>query len=132
MVKEMSKLSVTEVDKLVGERIQQRRKELQLTAAVLSEKVGLSQQQLSRYERGTNKINLSHLVNIASCLSSPIGWFFVECKPDIPNLVADESKAYAPVTDQDLKARLEQHWDLLTSDQRRGLIVLLDSFKNNP
>jgi transcriptional regulator with XRE-family HTH domain len=45
---------------------------LALTAAELSEQLDISQQQLSRYERGTNKINVSHLVNIAVLLGAPI------------------------------------------------------------
>lgn len=72
----MSKLSVTEVDRLIGKRIQQRRKELGLTASILSEQIGIAQQQLSRYERGDNKINVSHLVEIAVALDTEIGWFF--------------------------------------------------------
>ncbi|MDD6909914.1 helix-turn-helix domain-containing protein, partial [Actinobacillus minor] len=47
----MSKLSVTDVDRFIGKRIQQRRKELGLTASALSEQIGIAQQQLSRYER---------------------------------------------------------------------------------
>ena len=67
----MSKLSVTDVDRFIGKRIQQRRKELGLTASSLSEQIGIAQQQLSRYERGDNKINISHLVEIAAALDTP-------------------------------------------------------------
>ena len=66
----MSKLSVTETDRLIGKRIQQKRKELGLSASVLSEQIGIAQQQLSRYERGENKINVAHLsteIGRASC-----------------------------------------------------------------
>ncbi|MDY4280589.1 MAG: helix-turn-helix transcriptional regulator, partial [[Pasteurella] mairii] len=70
----MSKLSVTDVDRFIGKRIQQRRKELGLTASALSEQIGIAQQQLSRYERGDNKINVSHLVEIATALDTSIGW----------------------------------------------------------
>jgi transcriptional regulator with XRE-family HTH domain len=54
----MPKITVSDADKHVGRRIQIRRRELGLTALVLSERVGMSQQQLSRYERGQNKISL--------------------------------------------------------------------------
>ncbi|HDX8593474.1 TPA: helix-turn-helix transcriptional regulator, partial [Aeromonas dhakensis] len=53
----MSKLTSTEVDALLGKRIQQRRKELGVSAAQLAEALGFSQQQLSRYERGLNRVS---------------------------------------------------------------------------
>ena len=68
----MSKLSVTEIDRLIGKRIQQKRKELRLSASELSEQIGIAQQQLSRYERGENKINVAHLVEIASKLAGSL------------------------------------------------------------
>lgn len=58
---------------------QKRRKELGYTAEKLSEHVNLTQPQLSRYERGTNKINVAHLVAIATFLKTPISYFFADC-----------------------------------------------------
>lgn len=66
----MAKFTSTEVDKLIGKKIQQKRKELGYTAEKLSEYVDISQPQLSRYERGTNKINVAHLVAIAIFLKN--------------------------------------------------------------
>ncbi|OTA17461.1 Repressor of flagellae, MrxJ [Xenorhabdus vietnamensis] len=68
------------VNLLVGQRIQTKRKELGITATALAKQIGISQQQLSRYERGTNRINLAHLVVIAKILDTPIDWFFEDCK----------------------------------------------------
>ncbi|AYA41118.1 helix-turn-helix transcriptional regulator [Xenorhabdus nematophila] len=64
---------------LVGQRIQTKRKELSITATALAKQIGISQQQLSRYERGTNRINLDHLVVIADILETPIDRFFLDC-----------------------------------------------------
>lgn len=75
----MAKFTPTDIDRLVGKRIQQKRKELGLTAEKLSECVNISQPQFSRYERGTNKINLFHLVEIAIFLKTPISYFFIDC-----------------------------------------------------
>ncbi|MFT2111499.1 helix-turn-helix domain-containing protein [Marinomonas sp. 2405UD68-3] len=124
----MSKLSVTEIDVSIGLRIQLRRKELQLTAAYLSEKIGISQQQLSRYERGMNKINVSHLFAISVCLETPISWFFLECEINTANKVSNTVAPYVTVQDADLQVRLHQVWTTLSRDQQRKLISLLDSF----
>lgn len=75
----MAQLLATNIDKLIGQRIQQKRRELGYTAEKLSECVNISQPQLSRYERGNNKINLAHLVAIAAFLKTPISYFFSDC-----------------------------------------------------
>lgn len=125
----MSKLAVTDVDKSIGKKIQIRRKELKLTASDLSEKIGISQQQLSRYERGSNKINVTHLVNIAHVTETPIGWFFADCKPDIPShLLKESSPKYVGVSNSDLTQRMHQIWSELTPEQQRSVINLLDQF----
>lgn len=124
----MSKLSVTEIDVSIGQRIQLRRKELQLTAAYLSEKIGISQQQLSRYERGMNKINVSHLFDISVCLDTPISWFFLECEINAANKISNPVAPYVTVQDADLQVRLQQVWTTLSRDQQRKLISLLDAF----
>lgn len=62
----MAQPLASEIDRLVGQRIQRKRRELGFTAEKLSEYVNLTQPQLSRYERGTNKINVAHLVAIAT------------------------------------------------------------------
>ena len=75
----MAKFVPTDVDRLIGQRIQRKRKEFGYTVEKLSECVNISQPQFSRYERGTNKINMSHLVAIATFLKTPISYFFADC-----------------------------------------------------
>lgn len=122
----MVKLVADLADKLVGQRIQMRRKEKQMTAAELAEEVDISQQQLSRYERGTNKINIGHLIRIALCLGTPISWFFIDCLEDL-KLDNTQSK-YSSTIETELKVRFEQVWGKLSNDKRRSLIIFLDEF----
>ena len=68
-----------DVNALIGKRIQKRRKELGYTGSQLAAKLGVSQQQFSRYERGLNKIDLTYLVLLAKFLNTPIYWFFEDC-----------------------------------------------------
>ena len=75
----MAQLISTGIDRLVGQRIQQKRREMGYSAERLSEYVDISQPQLSRYERGANKINVAHLVAIAIFLKTPISYFFADC-----------------------------------------------------
>lgn len=120
----MSKLSVTETDRLIGKRIQQRRKELGFSAAELSEQIGIAQQQLSRYERGENKINVAHLVEIATVLNTEIGWFFIDCLSD---LRLNNTQKFIPVSEDSIRNRLVAHLDRLSADKKRGLLVFLET-----
>lgn len=120
-----SRFSASEVDNLVGGRIQRRRKELGITAAVLSEKIDISHQQLTRYERGESKINLGHLIQIAEFLDTPIAWFFTDHEKD------DKPKSeeyYSRLKQEELKEKLDFMWPKLSVDQQHAFIVLLDKF----
>ena len=123
----MAQLSSDRADKQVAQRIQMRRKELGITVQHLAELVDISHQQLSRYERGTNKINVAHLVNIAITLDTPISWFFIDCFTE-PDSHKQKQLEYVPVKDTDLKSRFEKIWPRLTHKQRRILIMLLDEY----
>jgi transcriptional regulator with XRE-family HTH domain len=126
----MSKIAVSDTDRSVGRRIQIRRRELGLTALVLSERVGMSQQQLSRYERGQNKIGLAHLVNIAVYTQTPISWFFLECIADYQQryLKEDLGRYNMTMNEHELAQRLQQLWQALSNEKRQAVIAFLDRF----
>lgn len=121
----MSRFIAAQVDLAIGKRIQQRRKEVGLTAEELAEQIGVSQQQFSRYERGKTKINVAHLVNIAVILDTPISWFFADSQAE--NLTFSNQKQYVPVRNDALKQRLDYHWTRLSNEQKRNFINFLDS-----
>ena len=64
------------VDIHVGLRVRQKRKELGMSQEVLAGKLGLTFQQVQKYERGSNRISASKLHEIATALRVPIGFFF--------------------------------------------------------
>ena len=66
------------VDVLVGKRVRMRRLELSLSQSELAEKIGVTFQQVQKYERGTNRISCSRLTQIASALNVKLAYFFGE------------------------------------------------------
>lgn len=123
----MSKYTSTDMDVLLGRRIKLRRKELQVSAAQLAEALDLSQQQLSRYERGGNRISAALLVDIAALLDTPVEWFFLDCLSRYHALVvASAPVAYRPT--EGLKRRLEQQWASLSAEKQQALIQFLDFY----
>ena len=64
------------MDVHVGLRVRLRRKQLGLSQERLAEGLGLTFQQVQKYERGTNRISASKLFEISRILEVPIAYFF--------------------------------------------------------
>ena len=77
------------IDVHAGARLRQRRTLLGMTQTNLSDALGMSFQQVQKYERGTNRISASRLFNLSRVLDVPIQFFF----DDMPNAVAASSPA---------------------------------------
>lgn len=64
------------LDQQIGERIRLRRTELGLTQDQLAAALGVSYQQVQKYENGANRISAVRLWQIGRRLEVPVGWFF--------------------------------------------------------
>jgi transcriptional regulator with XRE-family HTH domain len=64
------------VDRQVGERIRRRRILLGLTQDQLADALGISYQQVQKYETGANRVSAGRLAQIAEVLEVQPGWFF--------------------------------------------------------
>lgn len=65
-----------QIDVHVGEQVRMRRRQLGLSQERLADALGLTFQQVQKYERGTNRISASKLWDTAAFLGVPIDWFF--------------------------------------------------------
>lgn len=70
------------IDKHVGQRVQTMRRSLKISRAELARGIGLSFQQVQKYERGANRISASKLFQIAELLETPVGYFFEGISPE--------------------------------------------------
>lgn len=66
------------VDVHVGGRVRMRRTLLGMSQEKLGEAIGLTFQQVQKYERGTNRIGASRLFDLSKVLDVPVGFFFEE------------------------------------------------------
>ena len=64
------------VDIHVGARIRMRRKSMGLSQTQLADSVGITFQQLQKYERGSNRVSASKLYGMAVTLQASVAWFF--------------------------------------------------------
>ncbi len=71
------------VDIHVGGRVRLRRTMLGMSQEKLGEAIGLTFQQVQKYERGTNRIGSSRLFELSRVLEVPITFFFDEMPPEV-------------------------------------------------
>jgi len=64
------------VDRHVGRRVQEKRLDLGLTQTALAKAVGVSFQQVQKYEKGTNRVSASKLFEMADFMKVGIPFFF--------------------------------------------------------
>lgn len=67
----INRQSDNQVSAYCGAVIKQIRKEFGMTGSELANKLNISQQQMSRYERGSNKISVDMLFNLSIALNVP-------------------------------------------------------------
>lgn len=125
----MSERFEQEIAAKIGAKIQQRRKEMKMTAAELAEKLELSQQQMSRYERGGSRISIALLVQVALVLEMPVQWFLMDCEQLALTYLNEAPKTYAGQRSEVLKYRLDQQWEQLSETQQEALVSMVDAFK---
>ncbi len=64
------------IDRHVGNRVRQRRRLLGMSQEKLGEALGLTFQQVQKYERGANRIGASRLFDLSNILDVPVGFFY--------------------------------------------------------
>ena len=79
----MAKKAPNPIDKHVGSRVRMRRMMLEMSQERLGDALGLTFQQVQKYEKGTNRIGASRLQQISNILDVPVSFFF-EGAPSVP------------------------------------------------
>jgi transcriptional regulator with XRE-family HTH domain len=72
----MAKKAPNPIDKHVGSRVRMRRMMLSMSQEKLGGALGLTFQQVQKYEKGTNRIGASRLQQISHTLQVPVAFFF--------------------------------------------------------
>jgi len=78
----MSQKSPRPIDALIGARIRARRLMIGMSQETLADAVGLTFQQIQKYEKGLNRVSVGRLIDIASALKAEVITFLDERGPD--------------------------------------------------
>lgn len=94
--KQQNDRSPNPVDLHVGARVRMRRKFLGVSQEKLADVLGLTFQQVQKYERGANRISASKLFEISRALQAPVAYFFegLNEMPTAEGFTESESEQY--------------------------------------
>jgi transcriptional regulator with XRE-family HTH domain len=103
----MAKDPINPIDKHVGGRFRMRRLMLNMSQTEIGDALGLTFQQMQKYEKGTNRISASRLQQLCRILDVPVTFFF-EGAPRAPGLPElSEAGAEVPAYVSDFLATSE-------------------------
>ena len=102
----VAKKAPNPIDRHVGSRVRMRRMMLAMSQEKLGDALGLTFQQVQKYEKGTNRIGASRLQQISHILQVPVAFFF-EGAPNLHGPVDGGKEAPSPAYVSDFLATSE-------------------------
>jgi transcriptional regulator with XRE-family HTH domain len=123
-----SNKSANRVDKLVGRNIRVHRLVRGLTQEGLGEKLGVTFQQIQKYEKGTNRVGSGRLYQIAALLEVPVTAFFEGGESQANSRAASPYDLLAdPVS-----LRMVQAFSAISDQKtRRAVLALVESMNSS-
>ena len=125
--REQSARVTRRVDEHVGDQIRKRRTMLGLTQDQLAQALGISYQQVQKYETGTNRVSAGRLFDIARVLDSGVSSFFEGIEPD--------REEHDDATDRGNRATIElvRNFQAINDPQvRKAISSLVKSLSGQP
>ncbi len=110
------------IDEHVGVQLRQRRALLGFSQEKLAEKVGITFQQIQKYENGANRVSASRLYEFSKVLDIPVSFFF-------DNYGSNENRALPGIVDND-QAAFEGPGDIMKRKETLELIRVYYSIEN--
>jgi len=118
------------IDAYVGTRIRFRRNLLGMSQTELAARIGVTFQQVQKYERGTNRIGASRLIRICDVLEISPEWLFDDA-PGIENVSQRSAPArgvdaaLAAFRTDKLAPRMLLAWNRLPIETKHAMVALM-------
>jgi transcriptional regulator with XRE-family HTH domain len=119
--------STGKYDHELGKRIRLRRVELDISQSDLADKLGVSFQQVQKYEKGVNRVGASRLQQIATALDVPVTFFYesqTRGAKEVDSLLSLDSsfslrllRAYASVKNQNVQRQFVSLIESITANK---------------
>ena len=128
------------IDIHVGKRIKLRRTLLHISQEQLAGDIGVTFQQVQKYESGHNRVSASRLFDISRVLNCPISYFFEDISPETTAVrttpgargaedLADEASDFDsdPMQRTETLELVRAYWRLHNADLRQNVLALLSN-----
>jgi transcriptional regulator with XRE-family HTH domain len=137
-----TKGTATSVDMHVGQRLRVRRSLLGLSQEKLAEYIGVTFQQIRKYERGMNRISAGRLFQLSKILEVPVAYFFenagnaADAQPS--RGFSDNSQEAFGNRNEDLMMNKETlelirvYYAIESSERRKNILKFIKSMAPNP
>lgn len=120
----------SKVDIHVGARLRTRRGVMGLSQEALANKVGLTFQQIQKYERGTNRISAGRLYELAQILEVPVSYFFDEIEEGEQQApVIEKKKAKESETFERNVLKIARTVVSLSADEQKAVMAVASAFQ---
>ena len=120
-----------DLESYIGRKIKSRRCSLKLTQTTLGEKIGVTFQQIQKYEKGINKISACKLFDLATEMNIPINYFFDGFVDFSENTLNEENGTFHyeedNKNDNDTLELIEIYRNIDNNGTKTKLLILLRS-----
>jgi transcriptional regulator with XRE-family HTH domain len=116
------------VDQHVGRRLRWRRRELSMSQEALAERLGVTFQQVQKYERGANRISAGRLYELAKELETTIPYFFQgfeEVGRAVRRGMAEESADFTGLIDADAVDLVIAYQSIRDPELRKSILSMV-------
>jgi transcriptional regulator with XRE-family HTH domain len=131
----MPRTRLDPTDKHVGSRVRMRRLMLNLSQTALADALGLTFQQVQKYEKGVNRISASRLQQLSHVLQVPIPFFF-EGLPSPSKKPADDDAVYRGnlaqfLTTSEALSLIKAYTKIKRPGVQRAIVHLVEGLANS-
>jgi len=121
----------SDIDRIVGENIYRQRRRLKLTQERLGELLGLTFQQVQKYEKGVNRVSAGRLYEIANVLEVPVGFFFEGAGApsfrEAPGLAEDTEEPRIAILSDEVLQLIDAFQKIDDASLRRSLLATIQA-----
>lgn len=119
------------MDREIGERIRARRVAVGMTLSALSSALGISYQQVQKYEKGLNRVSSSRLHQIAELLGTGITSFYDGQQPSapLPSQVSAQERPLLDLIRTREGRKLVEAYQAMPAARRKALLGLMETLR---
>ncbi|MES2985288.1 MAG: helix-turn-helix transcriptional regulator [Pseudomonadota bacterium] len=116
-----------DTDQVVGTRIKTRRKIIGFTPQHFASLLGISYQQLYKYESGVNRVSSTQLAKIAKLLQTDISYFFDDKLLQFPSIPSDSFRASEIMNSPETNSLVKNYIAIPDTRTRMAVVELVTS-----